>query len=285
MPARPLAFRAVSAALAPAALGFGMLCVDPDPARAEGRFEARYTISMAGISIGQATWAAQIGTEHYSAAASGRASGVLAALIHGEGNVAVRGDMKDGRLVPTGFTSDVTQDDERAKFKMSFDNGNVTAIDDETEPTVKDRVPVTETHKHGVIDPVSGMLIPVGGTGEVISKEACPRVVRIFDGRRRYDLGFTFKRIDKVKADKGYAGPVAVCAMSLRAIAGHRNGSLLVKYLAEGRDIELWLAPIPGTRVVAPFRIAVASLVGNMVVQADSFLAVPGSRAELVMPR
>jgi hypothetical protein len=280
MSVRPLAYRATFAAIAAAALWS-----DLAPARADGRFEAHYTISMAGISIGEATWTAEIGASQYSAAARGRASGVLAALIRGEGNVAVRGAVKDGRLVPSSFTSDLTQDDERAKFKMSFEDGNVTAIEAETEPVLQDRVPVTEAHKHGVIDPISALLVPVGGTGDVISREACPRVLRIFDGRRRYDLGLSFKRIDKVKADRGYAGPVAVCAMTLRAIAGHRIGSLLVKYLAEGREIELWLAPIPGTRVLAPFRLSVASLVGNMVVQADAFVAVPAQRAGLMAPR
>ena len=39
----------------------------------------------------------------------------------------------------------------------------------------------------------------------------------VFDGRRRYDLKLTFKRMDQVKADKGYAGPVAVCAVSFQA--------------------------------------------------------------------
>jgi hypothetical protein len=283
MPARVLAFRSALAAMAAVALCVGVL--PTEPARADGRFEAHYTISMTGISIGKATWTAEIGADQYKAAARGNASGVLAALIRGEGNVAVRGAVKDGRLVPSSFTSDLTQDDERAKFKMTLEDGNVTAIEAETEPVLQDRVPVTEAHKHGVIDPISALLVPVGGTGEVISRDACPRVLRIFDGRRRYDLGLTFKRIDKVKAGKGYAGPVAVCAMTLRAIAGHRTGSLLVKYLAEGREIELWLAPIPGTRVLAPFRLSVASLVGNMVVQADTFLAAPAQRAGLTAPR
>lgn len=283
MPARVLAFRSAFAATAAVTLCVGILTAAP--AHADGRFEAHYTISMTGISIGKATWTAEIGADQYKAAARGSASGVLAALIRGEGNVTVRGAVKDGRLVPSSFTSDLTQDDERAKFKMTLEDGNVTAIEAETEPVLQDRVPVTEAHKHGVIDPVSALLVPVGGTGDVISREACPRVLRIFDGRRRYDLGLTFKRVDKVKADKGYAGPVAVCAMTLRAIAGHRIGSLLVKYLAEGREIELWLAPIPGTRVLAPFRLSVASLVGNMVVQADTFLAAPGQRAGLLAPR
>jgi hypothetical protein len=37
--------------------------------------------------------------------------------------------------------------------------------------------------------------------------------------------------------------------------------------------------------VLAPFRLSVASLVGNMVVQADTFLAAPAQRAGLTAPR
>jgi hypothetical protein len=75
-----------------------------------------------------------------------------------------------------------------------------------------------------------------------------------------------------VKA-KGYAGPAVVCAVAFKAIAGHRVGSALVKYLGGGRDIELALAPIAGTRVLAPFRLSIANMLGNIVVEATTFEA------------
>ena len=69
---------------------------------------------------------------------------------------------------------------------------------------------------------------------------------------QRYDLKLAFKRMDKVTAEKGYAGPVAVCSVSYEPIAGHASIPL-VKYLSEGREMEMALAPIAGTRLLAPF--------------------------------
>jgi hypothetical protein len=41
--------------------------------------------------------------------------------------------------------------------------------------------------------------------------------------------------------------------------------------MAENRDIEAWLAPIPGTQLVAPWRIAVRSEIGMVVIEATRF--------------
>jgi hypothetical protein len=80
------------------------------------------------------------------------------------------------------------------------------------------------------------------------------------------------------RAEKGYAGPVVVCAITFAPIAGYRTSSTLAKYLADGRDIEIALAPIAGTRLLAPFRVSVANMLGNLVVQANRFESLaPGS--------
>ena len=47
-------------------------------------------------------------------------------------------------------------------------------------------------------------------------------------------------------------------------------GSALVKYL-DGREIELTLAPIAGTRLLAPFRLSVANMLGDIVIEATAF--------------
>lgn len=83
-------------------------------------------------------------------------------------------------------------------------------------------------------------------------------------------LGFAFKRMDKVTAEKGYAGPVVVCSVSYEPIAGHRPYPL-IKYLSEGREIEMALAPVAGTRLLAPFRMLVESVLANLVIEANQF--------------
>ncbi len=37
----------------------------------------------------------------------------------------------------------------------------------------------------------------------------------------RYDLQFAYKRMEQVKADKGYEGPVVVCAVYFTPVAGY----------------------------------------------------------------
>ena len=41
-----------------------------------------------------------------------------------------------------------------------------------------------------------------------------------------------FKRMERVKADKSYAGQALVCAVTFQAIAGHRASSPMVKSAA-----------------------------------------------------
>ena len=76
------------------------------------------------------------------------------------------------------------------------------------------------------------------------------------------------------KANAAIKGPVIVCAVVLKPIAGHRSGSPLIKYLAGGREMELWLAPIAGTQLVGPYRLSVANLLGDLVITATSYATV-----------
>ena len=115
--------------------------------------------------------------------------------------------------------------------------------------------------------------MPVAGNGEVLTPDACKRKLAIFDGRQRADIDLVFKRMDRVKADKGYQGPVVVCTVLYTPIAGHRPERPAIKYLIEQRDMEMWLAPIAGTRVLVPFRFSVPTPFGLGVLQATYFVA------------
>jgi len=79
--------------------------------------------------------------------------------------------------------------------------------------------------------------------------------------------------MDNVTAEKGYAGPVVVCSAGYEPIAGHRASTPLVKYLSEGREMEIALAPVADTRLLAPFRMSVVSMVANLVIEANRFEA------------
>ena len=98
---------------------------------------------------------------------------------------------------------------------------------------------MTDAHKQGVYDPMTATLLRVPGTGDPLSPEACRTGAAVFDGRMRYELKLDYKRMEMVKADKGYRGPGVVCAVYFTPIAGYIPDRPVIKYLsrpAQHRD-------------------------------------------------
>lgn len=245
----------------------------PTSAAAQTRFRAHYTLSMTGVPFGQIAWLATISEQRYTTSATGQASGVLSVLVRGEGAVDVRGMVIDGRMSPRFFTSRISDDDGTADLRMTFEDGAVKELASKAPPDSKVRIPVSEEDRRNVIDPLSAMLIPAGES--TLAPANCDRVLTIFDGSRRYDLDLSYKRIDKVALAHGYSGNVLVCAVVLKPIAGYREDSTLVKYVAGRRDMELWFAPIAGTPDLAPVKVSMPTLLGTLEIAADQFDSTP----------
>jgi hypothetical protein len=91
--------------------------------------------------------------------------------------------------------------------------------------------------------------------------------------------------MEQVKADKGYEGPVVVCAVYFTPIAGFIPHRASVKYLASQRDMEVWLAPVANTRVLVPYRVSIPTPIGVGVMQATQFVSVSQPRAAAVGPK
>jgi Protein of unknown function (DUF3108) len=245
-----------------------------DSAHGEGNLDASYTISFARIPVGEITATAVFGESEYAMSARARAGGVLKALlVDGEASFSTQGTIKGGHPVPTTFTSKIVSNTETSDVTMVLDEGNVKELAATPLPS-SDRVPVTNFNRQSIVDPLTAMLFSAAAAGEGLSPEACRHTLPIFDGRQRYDLKLAFKRMDKVTAEKGYAGPVVVCSVSYEPIAGHRANIPLVKYLSEGREMEIALAPMAGTRLLAPFRLSVVSTLANLTIEANQFEAI-----------
>jgi len=257
-----------------------------DPALAQGRLDARYAVTLAGVPVGKGAWVIDIAENQFTAAASGATAGLLRVFASGQGSGASRGIIVSGNPVPASFAASITSDKKTEEIRMTLGAGDVKdfAVSPEV-PVDPERVPVTEAHFHGVSDPMTGSLIRVPGTGNPLTPQACARTTPIFDGRMRYNLQFAYKRMEQVKADKGYEGPVVVCAVYFTPIAGFIPHRASVKYLAAQRDMEVWLAPVANTRVLVPYRISIPTPIGVGVMQATQFVSVSQPRAAAVGPK
>jgi hypothetical protein len=257
-----------------------------DPALAQGRLDARYTVTLAGMPVGKGAWVIDIAENQFTAAASGATSGLLRVFASGQGSGASRGFIVSGNPVPASFAASITTDKKTEEIRMTLGAGDIKdyAVSPEV-PDDPERVPVTDAHFHGVSDPMTGSLLRVPGTGNPLTPQACARTTPIFDGRMRYNLQFAYKRMEQVKADKGYEGPVVVCAVYFTPIAGFVPHRASVKYLAAQRDMEVWLAPVANTRVLVPYRVSIPTPVGVGVMQATQFVSMSQPRAAAVGPK
>ena len=242
----------------------------------QGKLDARYVVTLSGLPIGRGAWVIDIGDDYFSAAANGATAGLMQVFASGHGQSAARGTISGGQLGPSTYASRIVTGDKSDEVRMVISAGTVKELA-ANPPTVAspDRVPVTEAHRHGVSDPMTASLIRVPGSGNMLAPQACQRTLSIFDGRMRYDLQLVFKRLERVRSEPGYQGSAAVCAVYFSPIAGYVRDRYAIKYLMQLRDMEMWLAPIAGTRIMVPYRASVPTPIGLGVLQATQFMSMP----------
>jgi Protein of unknown function (DUF3108) len=257
-------------------VGAAMSLALTPPATAQGQVEAQYEATLSGIPVGKGAWTIEIGDDQFSASAFGGTSGLLKAFSGGSGTGESQGRVVNGALVATNYSASTTTSKKSEAIHIILANGNVKEFGIDPEPPVDpDRIPVTDAHRRGVFDPMTASLVRVPGNGDPLSPEACHGGVAVFDGRMRYELKLDFKRMETVKAERGYRGPVVVCALYFSPVAGYIPDRPVIKYLAAQRNIEIALAPVAGTRVLVPFWLKVPTPLGPAMLEATQFVTQP----------
>jgi len=250
-----------------------VLWLAPLDASAQGRVDAHYEATLSGIPVGKGSWTIEIGDDAFSASAQGGSSGLLKAFSGGSGTGASQGRVVNGALIANAYVATTTTSKKSETVRLVIANGGVKDFTIDPEPPVDaDRIVVTDAHRKNVLDPMTGSMIRVPGNGDPLSPEACRVGSGIFDGRLRYDLKLDFKRMEHVKAERGYHGPAVVCAVYFTPVAGYIPDRPVIKYLATQRNIEIAFVPISGTRILVPFRMTIPTPFGPAALEATSFI-------------
>jgi Protein of unknown function (DUF3108) len=240
-------------------------------ASAQGRLDAHYEATLSGIPVGKGAWTIDISDDQFSASASGGTAGLLKAFSGGTG--AAQGRVVNGFPVATNYSASTTTSKKTEAIHMVLSNGNVREYGIEPEPPVDpDRLPVTDAHRRGVFDPMTGSMLRAPAGVDPLSPEVCRTGAAIFDGRMRYDLRLDFKRMEIVRAEKGYRGPALVCAVYFSPVAGYIPDRPVIKYLAAQRNIEIAFVPVAGTRILVPFWMRIPTPLGPATLEATEFI-------------
>jgi hypothetical protein len=236
---------------------------------------ARYTVSLVGLPIGDASATGRLNPASYRIDLRARLTGIAAMVSNVRLALASTGLFRKGGVAPQTYATTSANDRETRTLRMSLDGGNVRAVD--ISPPFSDvdgRIPVTAANKRRIVDPSSALIMAVPPGQPLVGPAACNRTIPVYDGFTRFDITLSYVGTRDVSV-KGYTGKVSVCAARYTPISGHKRDARSTRFMAENRQIEAWLAPVEGARVVVPLRVALMTLAGAAVIDAVEFSVDP----------
>jgi NAD(P)-dependent dehydrogenase (short-subunit alcohol dehydrogenase family) len=232
---------------------------------------ARYSVSLIGLHIGEATAHGSIEQANYRIELNARLTGVASWVAHVRMALQSSGFIRRSTVLPSAYATSSANEHMTRTLRMALNAGNVRAV--EITPPFMDmdgRVPVSAANKRNILDPISALIMAVPAGESLVGPAACNRTLPIYDGVIRFDLTMSYVRTQEV-AVPGYSGPVSVCAVRYRPIAGHKIDSESTRFMAQNREIQAWLAPVEGAHIVVPFRVQLKTLAGMADVEATEF--------------
>lgn len=233
--------------------------------------KAHYGMTLMGLSIGSAYANGFVEPRSYRIDIGMRTTGLANLVNSAKGVASASGGMSSNGPSPANYANTTSNSEETRTIRMSLSSNAVRSVEIRPEPwDLPARVPLGESARRRIVDPVSALIMPVPPSQELLGPAACERTISVFDGITRFDISLSYSGAQNVEA-KGYAGPVVVCAARYTPVAGHRPDSASTRYMSENQDIHVWLAPMPVTHVLLPIHIDIGTAAGELAIDAAEF--------------
>jgi hypothetical protein len=235
-----------------------------------------YSMAVAGFPIGSAVMVMTPNGSSTSVSLTGKAGGPLdigrmnASAVIGKDQVTAQSQSGSGksassanlssRGAPGSSAFSYTGQNNRGpgKIAMILTGGRATALDVSLpdNPTAV-RVPVTDAHKTGVIDPLSLLALIIKPGGTMNPQGVCGKSHAVFTGQARFNLaGSDVKPASGSGLPEGWSA--VSCRVILTPVAGHRidknrsagqpqTANLVFAESADRAKTLLWSLSVPGT--------------------------------------
>jgi Protein of unknown function (DUF3108) len=234
-------------------------------------WRATYGVSLLGLPIGTAGVVGEFSRSAYHIEANAKLTGLATLVANSKGAATGAGAIVGGHISPASYAVTAAGPTLTRTMRMSLAGSAVTGVD--ITPPIEDRpdrIPLRAQDKRGVMDPVGALVISIPGAEPLVGPAACNRTIPVFDGYTRFDVRLAYVGQRRVAAT-GYSGPVAVCSVRYIPITGHRPDRPGTKFMAENKNMEVWLAPIESARILLPYRVSVRTMIGTTVIEASEF--------------
>jgi hypothetical protein len=222
-----------------------------------------YDLTLGGLTVMSFEFDVRSSSDQYVVDFSGRTRGMLSLLGSGYVVSSSHGRLlPDGTPVPESFASHSDGNEGEKRTQIQYGPAGPSrwtavpepgADGDQLTPIPADSIP-------GSRDILAALLDFAAALGK---NQGCTRQMKIFDGRRRFDLDFT-ERGQETVAPEGagfYAGPAEHCHLDLARIGGYSTDP--AKHLS-GDDAEFWLARVLPNEPPVPVEIVFKGRLGMM---------------------
>jgi len=204
------------------AIAVAALLAAAPAAAADRHLSLQFEAYVGGISALTVGVEAGLRPEAYNVDFRFGTRGVVSWVMDWKMNAYSRGQFAPSGLIPASAATDSLWNGNKRTTRLDYAKDGSVSVDMVPVPDKDDRNPVPDALKRGTVDVSSALL----GTLEAVGKTGtCARRVKVYDGRRRYDLVFADDGTATLGADTEsvYHGQALVCRLWIDPKAGFRN--------------------------------------------------------------
>lgn len=220
--------------------------------------DVAYQLRFWFIPFGHTTYRGVFHDGAYQASSYFKTSGLVSVFWQAEIDAGASGRVTPHGLAPYVYDSFATRSsDKKQQVKLTYDHKGPPKLFAKPAYNTK-KYPVPPAEQERGVDPMSAVTLILSGLS-ADAKNPCGTVAPVFDGRRRYNVEFTYIKDQTVKLDKVYKGPAHLCRIRYHQIAGYKQEIIdgkkktwpaLYALVADVRD-----ASAPQGRYVVPLRL------------------------------
>ena len=245
----------------PLLLTAALLGLGAGPASAATTADASYVVSLGGNIIANAKFHFVDDGSAYSLSLDANVSGVAQLVASGIARVDSSGAVTGDGLRSNSFDLLTRSGGDEFTIRVQYQKAAVTAfvIDPPITNNI-DRIPIERKQLSGVNDFLASF-IRKGS----LDRGLCDYKAKIFTGVERFDLNFSYAKDDVATSKRtGYQGPVVLCSVKYKPIAGHYTTSEITNSLAEDDRILVWFAPMGDSGYAIPYRVLLTTSMGDL---------------------
>lgn len=223
--------------------------------------DASYVVNLGGTIIANAKFHFVDDGSAYSLSLDANVSGVAQLVASGIAKVDSSGAVTDDGLRSSSFDLLTRSGGTDFNVRVQYQQASVTAfmIDPPIVNNI-DRIPLERKQLSGVNDFLASFIRK--GT---LDRSICDYRAKIFTGIERFDLNFSYARNDVATSKRtGYQGPVVLCNIKYKPIAGHYTTSEITNSLAQDDRILIWFAPLKESGYAIPYRVLLTTSMGDL---------------------